>query len=133
MEKTIFEILRVLDGEAGALGSAELARRLRSRGIDLSERTIRYYLLQLEAKGYVVGEKKKGRMLTVKGRRELHEGFVAERIGSVTTRIDNLSVLCDLDIDTFRGRVILNVAYVSEDNAGPPSRSSAACSIRRMG
>ncbi len=115
MQKTIFTILSILDRETASLSSSELARQLQSHGIELSERTVRHYLRLLGEKGYTEGEKKRGRRLTDKGRQELRHGFVSERMGFSINRINNLAFLSDFNLDTLKGRVILNTTYISED------------------
>ena len=87
MERTVYTILSLLEKEHVALSSAELARRLQTKGIDLSERTVRYYLRLLETKGYAIAEKKRGRQLTEAGRQELTQGFLSERVGFAINRI----------------------------------------------
>lgn len=117
MQRIIFNILKILENREKSLTSAEAARLLGAQGIELSERTIRHYLQLLEEKGYIEGKSKRGRRLTEKGRQELNQGFVSERIGLAINRINNLSFLSDFNIDTGKGKVILNVSYVSEDKA----------------
>jgi HTH-type transcriptional regulator, global nitrogen regulator NrpRI len=122
MEKTLFTILTLLGNQNAPLTSREVTRYLKARGIDLSERMIRHYLHLLEIKGFVFGEKKKGRRLTERGRQELAEGFVAERVGFAINRINNLSFLSDFNVDSLRGRVILNIATLAEDKLGAAFR-----------
>ncbi|MFQ5836401.1 MAG: winged-helix domain-containing protein, partial [Candidatus Bathyarchaeia archaeon] len=57
------EILRVLSEFDSPVGSTLLKRELRKRGFLLSERTIRYHLQLLEAKGFVLGHDRSGRTI----------------------------------------------------------------------
>ncbi len=55
MQKTAYSLLKLLDAETGASCSTELARILRSQGIDLSERTVGLLLKLLKEKGFPLG------------------------------------------------------------------------------
>jgi HTH-type transcriptional regulator, global nitrogen regulator NrpRI len=116
MTRVMFEILALLERNEGLYRSAEVARELSLHGIDLSERTVRHYFKMLDKRGYteaVAG----GRRLTGKGRDELSRGFVAERVGSLTNRMNDLAFLTDFSIETRRGKVILNTTCVPEPEA----------------
>ncbi len=117
MQRVIFTILSLLSEKPETLTSSWITRHLHSRGIDVSERTVRHYLQVLEEKGYVEAERKRGRTITEKGKQELSHGFVSERVGFVINRINNLSFLSDFNIDTQKGKVILNISYIAEDKA----------------
>lgn len=115
MNKTMFAVLSVLDKAGAPLGSCDIALHLGRQGTDLSERTIRYYLKQLDDKGYTVTDGKKGRKITVRGRQELKQGYVSERVGFIINKINNLSFLSDFGPDNVRGKVILNVTFIPEE------------------
>jgi len=108
-------ILTALNSEDGPLNSRELAARLASSGVALSERTIRYYLQKFDADGFTAGCAKKGRRITAKGRQELTQGFVSERVGFIINKINNLAFRADFDPVTGKGKVILNISCVSEE------------------
>lgn len=114
MNKIMFTILRLLGKHQGTTGSAELAKELLSHGIELSERTVRHYLKLLDEKGLTQVQGKRGRIITEKGRGELNNAFVSERINFVISRIDSLSYLTDFNIDAQRGNVILNISFFPE-------------------
>jgi repressor of nif and glnA expression len=122
MQRVIFTILSLLAEKPERLTSSWITRHLHDRGIDVSERTVRHYLQMLEEKGYVEAERKRGRTITEKGKQELSHGFVSERVGFVINRINNLSFLSDFNIDTQKGKVILNVSYITEDKAAEAVR-----------
>ncbi len=112
--KIMFAVLSVLNRHEDTLGSNEIAESLRQHGINLSERTVRFYLKMLEERGYTEKGARKGRRITKEGREELNRTFVSERVGFVINRINNLSVLTDFAIETEKGQVILNITYVPE-------------------
>jgi len=115
MNRLVPLILTALNSGGKPLSSKELAMRLASQGVALSERTVRYYLQKFDAEGFTEGCAKRGRRITAKGRQELTQGFVAERVGFIINKINNLSFLADFNPDTGRGKVILNITCVSEE------------------
>jgi len=111
MNKIMFTILRVLDRYQEPLSSNELAKELLIYGVDLSERTLRYYLKILDEKGLTKIQGKRGRIITEKGREELNHAFVSERVNFIISRIDSLAYLTDFNLDTLKGNVILNISF----------------------
>ncbi len=114
MNKIMFAILRILDKRADAVGSSELAEELLSHGIELSERTVRYYLKLLDERGLTEVLGKRGRTITARGREELDNAFVSERLNFIISRIDSLAYLTDFNPDDMRGRIILNISFFPE-------------------
>ena len=111
MNKTLHAILKILDRSNVIMGSRELSRQLKLHGIDLTERTVRYYLKMLDKKGFTKVFGKEGRRITAKGREELGNSLVSDKVGFVISRIETLSYLTTLDMDTMKGEVILNISY----------------------
>lgn len=114
MNKIMFTMLRVLDKHQHIIGSKELARELLSHGIELSERTVRYYFKLLDGKGFTQVQGKRGRLITDKGKGELNNAFVSERVNFVISKIDSLSYLTDFNLDTLKGNIILNISFFPE-------------------
>jgi len=114
MNKVTISILKVLDKENKIIGSREIAKRLKLHGVDISERTVRYHLKILDERGYTKVFGKEGRQITEKGRRELHNALVLEKASFVSSRIETLSYLTTLNLDTLQGDVILNISFFSE-------------------
>lgn len=115
MNKTMFTILQTLNKHEEVVGSAELSKELLSRhGIELSERTVRHYLKLLDQMGMSSVHGKRGRIITDKGKNELGNAFVSERIKFIISKIDSFSYLTDFDIDTLSGKIILNISFFSE-------------------
>ncbi len=114
MNKTMIAILKILDKEPYVIGSREISRKLKLYGIDLTERAVRYHLKILDERGYTKVFGKEGRQITDKGRRELHNALVLEKASFVSSRIETLSYLTTLNLDTLQGDVILNISFFSE-------------------
>lgn len=117
MNKTILAILKVLDKQPDKiLGSREISRQLKLHGIELTERTVRYHLRILDERGFTKVFGKEGRMIMQKGKEELSQSLVSEKVGFVISKIETLSYLTNLDLEKEEGDIILNVSYFPEKN-----------------
>ncbi|OGW32905.1 MAG: hypothetical protein A2X58_03230 [Nitrospirae bacterium GWC2_56_14] len=116
MNKTLHAILSLLDKCSTITGSRELSRKLTKHGVELTERTVRYYLKQLDSKGYTEVFGKEGRRITARGREELRHALVSDKIGFVISRIETLSYLTTLDLASMEGDVILNISWFPRKN-----------------
>jgi len=123
MNKTMLAILKILDKYTDIVGSREIAKQLKAHGVDLMERTVRYHLKILDERGYTKVFGKEGRRITEKGKREIKHALVSEKVGFVSSRIEALSYLTTLNLNTMEGNVILNISYF------PMERIKAARSI----
>jgi len=105
----ILEVLR----EAGETASSgEIAATLAARGLDVSERTVRLYLQQLDEDGFTVGVPKQGRRLTEQGLRELDVSTALTRVGFMSARIDRMTYRMTFDLATRSGTVVVNMSLV---------------------
>ena len=111
MNKTLHAILSILDKYPTVVGSRELSRQLKLHGVELTERTVRYYLKMLDKRGHTEVFGKEGRKITARGREELKHSLVSDKIGFVISRIETLSYLTTLDMAAMEGDVILNISY----------------------
>ncbi|RLI24327.1 hypothetical protein DRO58_07505, partial [Candidatus Bathyarchaeota archaeon] len=68
------------------IGSTLIRKELMMRGFFLSERTVRYHLQLLEAKGLVRGFGKRGRSITPEGLSELSKSLAYQRVGFIVTK-----------------------------------------------
>lgn len=116
MTKTMLSILKILDANPDKiLGSLAISKQLKMHGIDLTERTVRYHLRILDERGFTKVFGKEGRMITQKGKEELTQALVSDKIGFVISKIETLSYLTDLDLKTQEGNIILNISYFPEE------------------
>jgi hypothetical protein len=115
MNRTMLAILKILEQHQDTvLGSREISRQLTLHGVNIAERTVRYHLRILDERGLTTVFGKAGRMITRKGKEELSQAFVSEKIGFVISKIETLSYLTSLDLEKNEGDIILNVSYFSE-------------------
>jgi HTH-type transcriptional regulator, global nitrogen regulator NrpRI len=116
MNKTMLAILKILGQQQDTiLGSRELSRQLKLHGIELTERTVRYHLRILDGRGFTRVFGKEGRMITPKGKEELSQASVSEKVGFIISKIESLSYLTNLDLEKNEGDIILNVSYFPEE------------------
>lgn len=109
------EILRILSEFDSPVGSTLLKRELRKRGFLLSERTVRYHLQLLEAKGFVLGHARKGRTLTEHGFEELSRSLATQRLGFTITRFMSLAYAATYDPSADSGTVVGNVSLLDKE------------------
>lgn len=103
------EILRVLSEQSEPVGSTLIRRELTRRGFFLSERTVRYHLQLLEARGLVKGFGRKGRVITPEGLNELSRSLAYQRIGFIVTRFLSMAYSVTFDSEVDYGNVVANV------------------------
>ncbi len=111
-------ILKIIAEAKGPIGSVEIAEKLKEQGIEMSERTVRYHLKLMNEKGLTSIFWKEGRMITSKGREELGNALVSDKIGLMSSRIETMAYKMDFDIYEKTGRVLLNVSLIKKDDFG---------------
>ncbi|MBN1586101.1 MAG: DUF128 domain-containing protein [Candidatus Omnitrophica bacterium] len=105
-------ILRVLRRSGKPLPSSAIAEGLQGFGHDVSERTVRLYLQQLDQEGMTENLGKQGRRLTPAGQQEVSEAFAYEKVGLLASKIDNMTYRMDFDLETQNGTVVVNTSLV---------------------
>ncbi|MBP5543461.1 MAG: DUF128 domain-containing protein [Kiritimatiellae bacterium] len=103
--------LRILDAlkrHARPVSGAALAAELAGQGMEVSERTVRADLAALSREGAVVTFGKRGHLLSAAGRRELSSASTVQRIGFLSSKIDEMTFGMDFDLDARSGTVMVN-------------------------
>lgn len=116
MNKTMFAILTVLDRQSKIVGSKEISKQVKLHGVNLTERTVRYHLKIMDERGLTKVFGKEGRKITQKGREELAQSLVSEKVGFIISRIESLSYMTSFDMDKQEGDIILNVSYIHKND-----------------
>jgi len=111
--KKALSILKVMKLSGTPLTSFAIQQRLRELGYEMSERTIRAYLLELDRAGFTQNLGRKGRTITPLGEQELSSANVIEKVGFLSAKIDNLTYLMDFDPNNRSGSVVINISIVS--------------------
>lgn len=116
VERKTIAILRVLEEANGPLGARAIAKRLEEEGIKLTERAVRYHLKLMDERGFtrLVG-RRDGREITEKGRRELREARVRDKVGFVLSRIEALAYMTTFDPRQKRGLLPVNFSLFPRD------------------
>jgi HTH-type transcriptional regulator, global nitrogen regulator NrpRI len=112
-------ILGALHKIGSPASSVSLAQFLAAAGHNLSERTVRLYLGQLDAQGLTTPRGKR-RMITEKGLAELRAVDTFQRIGYLSAKIDQMAYSMTFDMVTRTGLVVVNMSVVDP-------RQLAAC------
>jgi repressor of nif and glnA expression len=115
LERKTLAILEILQEAGRPLGARAISRELALRGVDLNERTVRYHLLHLDERGFTRLVGRSGRLLTERGREEIAGALAVERVGFVNSRIDDLACQADFDLASRRGRLVINVTYLPQE------------------
>jgi hypothetical protein len=109
-KKRAVAILRALRDAGRPLGASRLARDLEVMGIDMSQRTVRYYLAMLDERGLTRSCGRRGRQITALGEEEVEHAFVAEKVGLISAKVDELTYQMSFQPRRKRGAIILNVS-----------------------
>jgi repressor of nif and glnA expression len=115
VERKLVSILKVLSDSKTPLGSMVIARRLKERGIELSERAVRYHLKLMDERGltHLVG-RRDGRVLTERGIEEIRRALVRDKVGFAISRIELLAFRTDFNLDERTGSIPINVSLFSK-------------------
>jgi len=109
MKKKIVTLLQILQDNDKPIGSTKIALHLQELDIDLSERTVRYYLQKMDQAGLTQNLGKRGRVITPKGIYKLKSSFVIDKVGFVASKIDTLTYQMDFSLNKLNGTVLLNL------------------------
>jgi hypothetical protein len=114
IERKLLAILRVLAESDEPIGARAIATKLADEGIELSERTVRYHLRLMDERGLTRNLGEPGRVITERGREEIENAGVTDKLGFVSSKIDSLAYQSTFDMDTKTGEIILNISYIPE-------------------
>lgn len=116
-DKLRIALLRVLQNASDPLSSESMAQNVCDLGFDVSPRTVRLYLEELEAEGLVAQAKRGphgGRRITPRGIQELSIASVQERVGFLAVRMDTLAWQMSFDPLMKMGNIVLNLTVIAE-------------------
>jgi repressor of nif and glnA expression len=113
IERKLVAILEILNNYTEPVGANTISKKLVEKGIELSERAVRYHLKIMDERGLTKVAGKKGRIITEKGREEIKKALVADKLGFIISKILNLAYQVNLDKDG-KGNVILNLSIINK-------------------
>lgn len=109
-------ILKVLSELGGPVGASRIVDLLTGTGVDMSPRTVRLHLLELERQGLAeLVSRRRGRVITAAGREELHKSNVLLKMGLVSAKVDTMAYTMTFDVASGKGSVIANTAWLHRD------------------
>ena len=114
-EKKRLAILRILLDADKPVSSAQITGRMKAGGHDISERTVRLYLLELDRKGLAVNCGRRGRLISEQGEKELALAKAFDKVGLLAARIDQMTYQMDFDLETRSGTVVINANVMNRD------------------
>ena len=121
-EKKRLAILDVLSANERPLGSSKITDILVARGVEISERTVRLYLMELDRAGMTQNLGRRGRRITDRGMSEADDARVLERMGFLSGKIDTMAYRMDFNPETCSGQVVLNLSLVRPGDITPERR-----------
>jgi len=108
-KKKKLSILNVLKASAQPLSSSKITKELEFLGHEMSERTVRLYLQQMDRDGLTQSVGKSGRRITELGLKELDSSRIIERVGFLSAKIDQMTYGMNFDLNTKSGTVVVNI------------------------
>jgi repressor of nif and glnA expression len=108
-------ILRVLQAAEHPMSSARIAEQLVSMGHDMSERTVRLYLTELDNEGLTESLGRRGRRITAAGIEEYSAARAYEKVGFLAAKIDKMTYSMDFDLARRSGTVVINTSLVERE------------------
>lgn len=115
-ERKRLAVLDVLSAYNRPLGSSKITDILTAQGVEISERTVRLYLKELDELNMTENLGRRGRRITQTGMREADEARVLERAGFLSGKIDTMAYRMDFDPNRCRGDVVLNLSLLRPDD-----------------
>jgi hypothetical protein len=111
-KKKQLSILNILKDTERPLSSSKITRELSSLGHEISERTVRFYLKNMDGDGLTKNIGKRGRQITQRGLRELNSSGIIERVGFLSAKIDQMTYRMNFDLRSKSGTVVINITIV---------------------
>jgi HTH-type transcriptional regulator, global nitrogen regulator NrpRI len=116
IERKVLLILKILNENSESQGARVIARKMKERGVQLSERTVRYHLKLMDERGLtkLIG-RRDGRIITSMGLDEITNARVRDKISLSISRIDVLSFQTTFDLKKRRGLVPVNISFFPQN------------------
>jgi len=108
--RKLMAILQVLHDAERPLGGTRIAQELQAAGFELSQRTVRHYLIQADKEGLTIPLGRRGRKLTPKGIEEAASGLAVDKVGFIAAKVEGLSYRTNFSLTKARGKIILNIS-----------------------
>lgn len=110
--KRFLSVLAILKESEVPLSSTKITRELAGLGQEVSERSVRLYLHEMETSRLITSHGKRGHTITEFGLNELNSSKIIERVSFLSARIDQMTYRMNFDVNTTSGTVVINVTLV---------------------
>ncbi|MFC1904627.1 DUF128 domain-containing protein [Chloroflexota bacterium] len=109
--------MEILRESPEPMGATLIARQLKSRGVELGERAVRYHLKIMDERGLtqLMGQRD-GRVLTERGVEEVSNALVKDKVGFAISRIAQLAFRTDFNPDTLTGLIPVNLSLFPKES-----------------
>ncbi|MFC1962765.1 DUF128 domain-containing protein [Chloroflexota bacterium] len=105
-------ILSILRSSERPLSSSKIYEELLALGYQIAERTVRYYLKQMEENGLTRAFGRRGHNITERGLTELDSRRTVERVGFLSAKIDQMTYRMIFDLTNKTGTIVANITLV---------------------
>jgi repressor of nif and glnA expression len=112
VRKKKLAILRVLANAEKPVSSALITEQLEATGHEVSERTVRLYLKELDRDGLTASCGRRGRRITEAGVEELSAARAYEKVGLLAAKIDKMTYSMSFDLAKRSGTVVINTSII---------------------
>lgn len=112
IEKKRLAILRILKESEKPISSQKIVELLNEIGQEISERTVRFHLKDMDADGLTEYVERRGRRITNKGLSEVSKARVVDKVGLINSKIDYFSYKMSFDLTKRAGTVVINISFI---------------------
>ncbi len=112
IEKKRLAILRILKESDQPISSQKIVELLNEIGQDISERTVRFHLKDMDSDGLTEYVERRGRRITDKGLSEVSKARVVDKVGLINSKIDYFSYKMSFDLSKKIGTVVINISFI---------------------
>ncbi len=116
IEKKRLAILRILKEIEQPISSQRIVELLHEIGQEISERTVRFHLKDMDKDGLTEYVERRGRRITVKGQQEVGKARIVDKVGFINSKIDYFSYKMNFDLIRKTGTVVINISFIPVKN-----------------
>ena len=112
IEKKRLAILKILKDSGVPVPGSQITEEMNRMGNEISERTVRFHLLEMDREGLTRSAGKQGRVITERGLEELNIARIYDKVGFLTARIDEMTARSSYNLTAGEGNIIVNISLV---------------------
>ena len=112
IEKKRLAILKILKDSGVPVPGSQITGEMNRMGNEISERTVRFHLLEMDREGLTRSAGKQGRVITERGLEELSIARIYDKVGFLTARIDEMTARSSYNLTAGEGNIIVNISLV---------------------